>query len=42
MLTRLGQRGYSVREVPDTYDRDEVESDFDGGTDPDSDVEQAR
>lgn len=42
MLTRLGQRGYSVREVPDTYDRDEVESDFDGDTDPDSDVEQAR
>ena len=42
MLTRLGQRGYSVREVPDRYDRDEVESDIDGDTDPDSDVEQVR
>jgi hypothetical protein len=41
MLTRLGQRGYSVREVPDSHDGDEVESDFDGNTDPDSDIEQA-
>jgi hypothetical protein len=41
MLTRLGQRGYSVREVPDSQDGDEVDSDFDGDTDPDSDIEQA-
>jgi four helix bundle protein len=34
-LTKVGQRGYSVREEPDRYDRDEVESDSD--TDPDSD-----
>ncbi len=37
MLTKLGQRGYSVREVPGTYDRDEAESDRtrDTGSDPD-------
>ena len=42
LLTRLGQRGYSVREVPDRYDGDEVESDIDGDTDPVSDIEQVR
>ncbi len=35
MLTKLGQRGYSVREAPDGYVTDEVESDPD--SDPDSD-----
>lgn len=34
MLTRLGQRGYSVREAPDRFGSDEVESDSD--PDPDS------
>jgi len=29
MLTKLGQGGYSVREEPDTYDRERVESDSD-------------
>jgi len=42
MLARLAQRGYSIREAVDAYDRDEVESDFDGDTDPDSDIVQAR
>jgi hypothetical protein len=41
-LIILGQRGYSVREVPDSDDADEVGSDFDSDTDPDSDIEQAR
>ena len=34
MLTKLGQRGYSIREEPDTYDREGAESDRD--TDSDS------
>ena len=37
MLTRLGQRGYSVREAPNGYGTDEVESDSDPDTDPDPD-----
>jgi len=37
MLTKLGQRGYSVREAPNRYGRDEVESDSDPDTDSDPD-----
>jgi four helix bundle protein len=37
MLTRLGQRGYSVREGPDVCGSDDVESDFDSDSDTDSD-----
>jgi hypothetical protein len=29
MLTKLGQRGYSVREEPEKYIADEVDGDFD-------------
>jgi hypothetical protein len=36
MLTRLGQRGYSVRESPSGYDMDKVASD------PDPDPESNR
>jgi four helix bundle protein len=37
MLTRLRQRGYSVREGPDVCGSDDVESDFDSNTDSDND-----
>jgi four helix bundle protein len=39
MLTKLGQRGYSVREAPNRYEGDGVESDSepDPDSDPDSD-----
>ena len=37
MLTKLGQRGYSVREEMDTYDTEEIDSDRDTDTDSDSD-----
>jgi hypothetical protein len=40
MLTRLGQRGYSVREGPDVCGSD-VESDFDSDTDSDNDFKSA-
>jgi hypothetical protein len=33
MLTKLGQRGYSVREKLDTYDRERVESESDTDSD---------
>ena len=36
MLTRLGQRGYLVREATNRYGRDEVESDSDTNSDPES------
>ncbi len=42
MLTRLGQRGYLVREVPETSDVDDTASDLDSDTDPDSDIEQTK
>jgi four helix bundle protein len=35
MLTKLGQRGFSVREEADTYDREGVERDRDTDSDPD-------
>jgi hypothetical protein len=41
MLTRLGQRGYSVREGPDECGSDDVESDFDSDTDSDNDFKSA-
>jgi hypothetical protein len=41
MLTRLGQRGYSVREGPDVCGSDDVESDFDSDTDSDNDFKSA-
>jgi four helix bundle protein len=37
MLTKLGQRGYSVGEAPNGYGRDEVESDSNPDTDSDPD-----
>jgi hypothetical protein len=41
MLTRLGQRGYSVREGPDGCGSDDVESDFDSDSDSDNDFKSA-
>jgi hypothetical protein len=41
MLTRLGQRGYSVREGPDVCGSDDVESDFDSDSDTDNDFKSA-
>ncbi len=37
MLTKLGQRGYRVREAPNQYDTNKVESESDTDTDPDRD-----
>jgi four helix bundle protein len=42
MLTKLGQRGYSVREAPNGYATGEVGSDSDTDSDPDSDRLQVR
>ena len=36
MLTKLGQRGYSIREEPDTYNRERVEGNTD--SDPYADI----
>ena len=41
MLTRLGQRGYSLREVHNGYGRGEVISDPDSDTDSDPECSQA-
>jgi four helix bundle protein len=40
MLTKLGQRGYLVREAPNKYGGDEVESDSDHDTDSDPDSDR--
>jgi hypothetical protein len=37
LLTKLGQRGYSVRELSDTYVREQGKGDFDSDTDSDPD-----
>ncbi len=42
LLTRLGQRGYSVREAPDVCGSDDIESDFDSDTDSNNDIKQAK
>jgi hypothetical protein len=41
MLTRLGPHGYSVREGPDVWGSDDVESDFYSDADSDNDFKSA-
>ena len=39
MLTKLGRRGYTVRETPNGYGSDKIETDSDSDPDIDSDTD---